>query len=104
MSRVIPQVPGTMRRSKPVRGMAESVFKSKKYLLPLAFFQPYVAGGFAAAYVVDGRFKTDRKAMIFSLDAAEPALTADEHQVYREGLAGLPLAMDALVVAKPVEK
>jgi len=87
VSRVIPQVPGSIRRSRPVRGMTESVFKAKKYLLPLAFFQPYVAGAFAAAYLVDGRFKTDRKAMIFTLEAVKS-----------------PLAVDALVAAKPIEK
>src|SRR5207245_6173793 len=69
VSRVIPQVPGTFRRSRPVRGMAESVFKAKKYLLPLAFLQPYVAAGFAAAYLVDGRFKTDKSKMVFKLDS-----------------------------------
>lgn len=104
VSRVIPQVPGTLRRSRPVRGMAESVFKSKKYLFPLAFFQPYVAGGFAAAYLVDGRFKTDRKATIFSLDAVEPPLTADQHLVDRGNPGGLPRALNALVAVKPIEK
>lgn len=104
VSRVIPQVPGTLRRSRPVRGMAESVFKSKKYLFPLAFFQPYVAGGFAAAYLVDGRFKTDRKATIFSLDTVEPPLTADQHLVYRGNPGGLPRDLNALVAVKPIEK
>jgi hypothetical protein len=69
VSRVIPQVPGTIRRSKPVRGIAESVFKAKKYVLALAFFQPYVAGAFAAAYLVGGRFNPDKHAKIFKPDA-----------------------------------
>jgi hypothetical protein len=77
VSRVIPQVPGRIRRSRQVHGMAESVFKAKKYLVPLAFFQPYVAGAFAAAYLVDGRFKTDRKVIVFSLDAIESPLAGD---------------------------
>jgi hypothetical protein len=68
-NRVIPQVPGTIRRSRPVRGMAESVSKGKKYFLPLAFFEPYAAGAFAAAYLIDGRFQTDKRAMLFNLDA-----------------------------------
>ena len=33
---VIPQVPGSVPRSHPVDGVAESLVKSKKYLLPLA--------------------------------------------------------------------
>jgi hypothetical protein len=104
VSRVIPQVPGSTRRSRPIRGMAESVFKSKKYLLPLAFFQPYVAGGFAAAYLIDGRFKTDRKAMIFTVDAVEPPLTANRQHVYREELGELPPTLDGLVAVKAIEK
>ena len=104
VNRVIPQVPGSMRRSKPVHGMAESVFKSKKYLAPLAFFQPYVAGAFAAAYLVDGRFKTDRKAIVFSLDAGEPPLAAEEDHVYKGAPGGSAQGLDALVAAKPIEK
>jgi hypothetical protein len=104
VNRVIPQVPGTIRRSRPVRGMAESVFKSKKYLLPLAFFQPYVAGAFAAAYLVDGRFKTDRKATTFNLDAIESTLAGDERHGSNGDLAELPPAFDAPVAVKTIEK
>jgi len=32
----IPQVPGTVERSRPVRGVLEALVKSKKYILPLA--------------------------------------------------------------------
>jgi len=87
VSRVIPQVPGTIRRSRPVRGMAESVFKAKKYLLPLAFFQPYVAAGFTAAYLVDGRFKTDKSGMTFQLDSVESQLTPGEGHTFSVDLA-----------------
>jgi hypothetical protein len=38
VSLVSPQVSGTIRRSRPVRGTAESVLKAKKYVIPLAFF------------------------------------------------------------------
>src|ERR1700739_2618309 len=43
----IPQGSGTIRRSRPICGIAESLLEAKKYVIPLAFFQPYVAGGFA---------------------------------------------------------
>jgi hypothetical protein len=104
VNRVIPQVPGVIRRSKPVHGMAESVFKSKKYLFPLGFFQPYIAGGFAAAYLVDGRFKTDRKAMIFNLDAVGYSLAADQHPASNRDLAELPRAFDEPLAVKTIEK
>jgi len=78
---VIPQVPGTIRRSKPVRGVVESVVKAKKYVIVLAVFQPYVAGSLLAAYLIDGRFKPDKKAMISTWADSAPrtaALTAGE--------------------------
>jgi len=103
VSRVIPQVPGTIRRSKPIHGMAESVFKAKKYMIPLAFFQPYVAGAFAAAYLVEGRFKTDRKATIFNLEAVEAPLAGDERSAYPGGVNALSLSIEAPAV-KPVGK
>ena len=54
---VIPQVPGSIARSHPVDGVAESLVKSKKYILPLVILAPEVAGGVAVAYLVDGRLK-----------------------------------------------
>jgi hypothetical protein len=102
VSHVIPQVPGTIRRSRPVHGMAESVFKAKKYMLPLMFFQPYVAGGFAAAYLVEGRFKTDRKATIFDLEAVESPLAGDQHPGYSGDVNELSLIEASAM--KPVGK
>ena len=93
VSLVIPQVPGTIRRSRPVRGVVESVFKAKKYVIPLAVFQPYVAGGFALAYLADGRFKPEKKVMIFNIDGtAGSPLTSDERHTYRKELDKLPRA------------
>ena len=54
---VIQQVPGSIPRSHPVDGVAESLVKSKKYLLPMAFLAPEVTGGVVVAYLVDGRLK-----------------------------------------------
>jgi hypothetical protein len=53
---VIPQVPGTIRRSTPVHGVIESLVETKKYVLPLAVLHPAVAGGLLAVYLGDGRF------------------------------------------------
>jgi hypothetical protein len=61
---IIPQVPGTLPRSTPVRGVVESLLKTKKYLVPIAILQPYVAGGIALAYVSAGRFDPAHNAMI----------------------------------------
>jgi hypothetical protein len=90
---VIPQVPGNMPRSHPVDGVAESLLKSKKYLLPLTVFAPEVTGGVVVAYLVDGRMKLPKGVPVFNIGDEEttdaPAPTAAP---YRERL---PLPGDA---------
>jgi hypothetical protein len=84
---VFPQVPGTIRRSRPVRGVLESLVRAKKYVLPFAAFHPAVAGGVVAIYLVGDRFNPARNAMIFNLngDPAAP-VTKDERKAYRKDL------------------
>jgi hypothetical protein len=84
---VIPQVPGTIRRSRPARGLVESVFKAKKYELPLLVVQPFVAGGVGVAYAVSGRFNPAEGAMVFTHGDLEPPLSAKERRAYQKGLA-----------------
>jgi len=67
---IIPQVPGRLPRSKPANGMAEMVVKSKKYLVPMAFFHPIVTGTIAAAYLTKGRFDPKRDAGVFDISRA----------------------------------
>lgn len=58
-SYVIPQVPGTVPRSSAVRGVLESVIKTKKYVLPLAplaVLYPAVGGGLAYAWMESSHF------------------------------------------------
>ena len=84
----IPQVPGTIRRSRPPRGLVESVFKAKKYELPLLALQPFVAGGFAVAYVASGRFNPAQHAMVLAWGGdLEAPLGAQERRAYQKGLA-----------------
>lgn len=52
---IVPQLDGA-RRSTRLRGVTEALVTSKKYLAPLAVFQPWVAAGAAAAFVTRGRF------------------------------------------------
>lgn len=63
---IIPQVPGSIPRSASIDGVAESLVKSKKYVLPLAILHPVIAGGIAMAYVSNGRFHPDPKATIYN--------------------------------------
>ena len=62
---VIPQVAGSVPRSHGVDGVAESLVKSKKYLLPLVVLNPEVTGGIVVAYLVDGRLKLPKDATVF---------------------------------------
>jgi hypothetical protein len=68
---VIPQVPGSIHRSHPVDGVAESLVKSKKYLLPLVVLAPEVTGGVAVAYLVDGRLKLPKSTPVFEVGDEE---------------------------------
>jgi hypothetical protein len=48
---VMAQLPGTLPRSRPIRGVLESFLKSKKYSVPVALLHPYVVGSLAVVYL-----------------------------------------------------
>jgi len=81
---LVPQVPGTVRRSKPVRGVLESVMAAKKYMLPLVVLHPYIGGGVLVEYFGHRRFDPSRNALILDsgrqLDAP---MTRDERLRYQ---------------------
>lgn len=62
----IPQVPGTTTRSHHVRGIAESLVRSKRYIVPLAFLSPTTAATLIATYVGAGRFSVPKNAPIMT--------------------------------------
>jgi hypothetical protein len=85
---VIPQIPGTIRRSRPVHGLVDSVFTAKKYVVPLALLHPFVAGGVGVAYLTSGRFNPAKNAMVLTQDGdLERPLTKQERRAYEKGLA-----------------
>src|ERR1035437_4649091 len=65
---VIPQVPGTVKRGHAVRGVAESLIKSKKYLLPMVILGPSLTGGVVIAYLADGRMTLPKSAIVFDIN------------------------------------
>jgi hypothetical protein len=84
---VIPQVPGTIRRSTRVHGVIESILKSKKYVLPVVVLHPAVTGILAAAYLGNGRFDPARNAMILERGREfEPPLPSTERRNYQNEL------------------
>ena len=75
---VIPQVPGTVPRSHPVDGVAESLIKSKKYLLPMIVLAPEATGGIAVAYLTEGRLKLPKNTQIFEIGDEETTGTPQD--------------------------
>jgi hypothetical protein len=83
---VIRQVPGTIPRSHPVDGVAESLVKSKKYLLPLVVLAPEVTGGVVVAYLADGRLKLPKGTPIFEVGDEETATPPNQPAAPRKVL------------------
>lgn len=87
---VIPQVPGTMPRSKRVRGVLEVMLTSKKYMLPLFVFHPFAAGTAVAVYVGHWHFNPGKNAPILdSKDQLGAALTSTDRRVLQDRLVEL---------------
>ena len=58
----VAQVPGTERRSRPVRGAAEMLLKQKRYAFTLAVIQPEAMPFLYVFYRKDGRWQTGKGA------------------------------------------
>lgn len=66
----VPQVPGSRVHSKAVRHVLEGLVWSKKYVVPLAVFHPWVAATIGAWYLTGGRFNPARN--VAKLPGAPP--------------------------------
>jgi len=94
---LVPQVPGAVRRSKPVHGVLESVMAAKKYMVPLVVLNPYIGGGLLAEYFGHRRFDPARNASI--LDSArelDTPMTRDERLRYQSRMDELSLTRSVL--------
>jgi hypothetical protein len=84
---VIPQVPGTIARSKRVKGVLEVMLTSKKYMLPIFLFHPYAAGIAVAVYVQHWHFNPGKNALILdSKHQLGPAMTSADRRAVQEQL------------------
>lgn len=76
------QVPGTIKRSSETRDGTEQLYHSKKLLIPMAAFAPHELPGFAAAYLLTGRFNPEHEweahPAVDAVSAPEPAALADQ--------------------------
>jgi hypothetical protein len=84
---VIPQVPGTIARSKRVKGVLEVMLTAKKYMWPIFLFHPYAASAAAAIYVQHWHFNPGKNALILdSKHQLGVALTSSNRRVFQEQL------------------
>ena len=84
---VIPQVPGTIARSKRVKGVFEVMLTSKKYMLPIFLFHPYAAGAAVAVYIQHWHFNPGKNALILdSKHQLDTPLTSADRRSVRDKL------------------
>ena len=84
---VIPQVPGTIARSKRVKDVFEVMLTAKKYMLPIFLFHPYAAGTAVAVYVEHWHFNPGKNALILdSKYQLGAALTRADRRVVQDQL------------------
>ncbi len=79
---MLPQVSGSIPRSKPIDGVVESFLK-KKYVVPLAVLHPALAGGLAVAYLWRGRYTPGQNAEALTAGAGVERLYMDEASTAR---------------------
>jgi len=75
---VIPQVPGSLKRSTRVNGVVEALVKSKRYLVPLAILHPEFTGGLIVVYLSNGRYDPPKNVPPFMIVAAGDVVAGDE--------------------------
>lgn len=86
----IPQVPGPIPRSTRVRGVLESLVKSKRYAVPLvslAVLHPVFGGSLAFAWIDGSRFDPRRIAEPGKVES-KPAMVAAELESSGDGAVG----------------
>jgi len=104
---VIAQVPGSMPRSSNPKGVVESFFTSKKYIVPSAIASPIFAGCVFAVYLGTGanRFQPDRDAMVFNPGSnPEPPLTTADRKTYEKKLKQMLAEEDPGATPKSLDK
>jgi hypothetical protein len=90
---VIPQVPGTIARSKRLKGVFEVLLTAKKYMLPIFLFHPYAAAAAVAVYVEHWHFNPGKNALILdSQYQLGPDLTSANRRVVQDQLEELARA------------
>jgi len=104
---IIAQVPGSMPRSSTVRGVVDSFFRSKKYIVPSVVFSPIFAGCVGAVYLGTGaeRFDPATHAMVLvaGRDPERP-LDREDRRAYQQQLKHLLADADPGKSAQNIDK
>lgn len=88
---VIPQIPGSRHHSQRIDSVTEAVVTSKKYVVPLAFLHPFIAGGAVVFYLGEGRFSPSREVKRHQTSPQIEALfEMREKSAAADRVAGLP--------------
>ena len=83
----IPQIPGTLRRSRPTWGISEFFLKTKRYSFTLAVIQPEAVIATLVLYESNGRFKLGTEA-----EKVEPQFWIGQNPSEVTGTEGAPAA------------
>ena len=84
---VIPQVPGTIPRSKRLKGVFEVMLTAKKYMLPIFIFHPYAASAAVAVYVQHWHFNPGKNAPILDSNRQlSAAMTSSDRRTIQDQL------------------
>jgi hypothetical protein len=70
---VVPQVEGSLPRSRKVKGVTECLVTCKRYLLPITVVQPVATAAMLVAYISKGRFSMPKDAPVLSMKPGETA-------------------------------
>jgi len=104
---VIAQVPGSMPRSSTVHGVVESLFKSKKYIVPSAIASPIFAGCVFGTFVLTGagRFDPAHDALVFNPEGKpEAPLGREDRRSFQHQLRNLLTESYPVTSGQNVEK
>lgn len=81
---VIPQVPGSIPRSKRIKGVFEVMLTAKKYMWPIFLVHPYAAGTAVAIYVQHWHFNPGKNSPILDAQRQLSApLTSTDRRIFQ---------------------
>ncbi len=98
---VIPQVSGTMPRSYAVNGVAESLVKSKQYIIPLILLNPTFAFAATVGYLTEAHVRLPKDALVVNLRQLAGEPTVDLHRLSITSTRGIEIhALESRVVSE----